>query len=254
MGEHPARGIVMTVTTSYCGPPLVPGEVLARFNLDPVAIGALVALALLQLHALRSASGGRRALAAGGWAVAGAAFFSPLCALSVALFSARVGQHMILVLVAAPLIAAGWPRRSGFSARRLAIDTACFGLALWFWHMPAPYAGTFRSDALYWTMHVTLFGSAVLLWRDLIHHEAEHAFAPVAAGLLTSVHMGLLGAVLTFAGVPLFAQHLATAPLWGMSAMTDQQLGGLLMWVPGIALFIGAARASLTLAMAPARH
>lgn len=239
----------MTIFTSYCGPPPDPVSLWTRFNFDPIAVAALILIAGLHLHRLGNSRPRERALAAGGWTAAAAAFFSPLCALSVSLFSARVGQHMVLVLIAGPMIAAAWPGGTAGSRRRLAVNAICFGLALWFWHMPAPYAATFRSDTVYWAMHLTLFGSAVLLWRDLLHHDAEHAFAPMAAGLFTSIHMGMLGAILTFAGIPLFAQHFATAPVWGMSALTDQQLGGLLMWVPGILLFIAVAKRSLDLVL-----
>ncbi len=60
------------------------------------------------------------------------------------------------------------------------------------------------------------------------------------------MQMGLLGAVLTFAGHPLFWPHLLTAPLWGLTALRDQQLGGVFMWVPGIGLFLFAALRSLS--------
>ncbi len=60
------------------------------------------------------------------------------------------------------------------------------------------------------------------------------------------MQMGLLGAVLTFAGHPLFLQHLTTAQVWGLSPLRDQQLGGTLMWVPGIVLFLFAALRSLS--------
>ncbi|NYH93793.1 cytochrome c oxidase assembly protein [Novosphingobium marinum] len=234
----------MEARVPYCGLPPLPGELLSRFNLDPVAIVVLLGIAIF--HVARIAPQGRsRTMAGTGWTIAAAAFFSPLCALSVALFSARIGQHMILVLLAAPLIAWGWPHRGKWSGRLLAANTACFALALWFWHMPGPYAATFRSDAVYWAMHLTLFGSAIFLWRDLLHHPAEQAFAPLAAGLMTTVQMGLLGAILTFAAIPLFGPHLATSGAWGLAPLADQQFGGLLMWVPGMVLFIWAAKVSL---------
>jgi putative membrane protein len=226
----------------YCGSPPHPGELLSRFNIDPLLILILAALCLWQLWAIRASalSRGRTwiALAVTGWGIAAAAFLSPLCALSVSLFSARVGQHMILILAAAPLIALGWPaqRRSG-GALQLWLSTAIFFVALWYWHMPAPYDATFASVPMYWSMHVTLFGSSILLWHSLLNHTRQHTAQALAAGLLTFLQMGLLGAVLTFADRPMFSSHLLTAPLWGLSALQDQQLGGALMWVPGIALF-----------------
>jgi putative membrane protein len=124
--------------------------------------------------------------------------------------------------------------------------TLFFFAALWFWHMPAPYDATFSATWIYWTMHGTLFGSALLLWRTLLHHPPARTTDVLAAGALTSIQMGLLGAVLTFAGHPLFYRHLLTSSLWGLTPLRDQQLGGVLMWVPGIALFVFAAVRSLS--------
>ena len=229
----------------YCGAPPAPGELLTRFNLDPMLVLALLALAVLHLTRLRGTALRTQLAASIGWALVAAALLSPLCALSVALFSARVGQHMILLLVAAPLIAYAWPRMQlsqrtrGRLAWQLWTPALAFFIALWFWHMPDPYDATFRSDVVYWSMHVTLFTTAALLWRALLHHVPEQTPEVVAIGALTSLHMSLLGAVLTFAGRPLFTWHiLAITDRWGLTPLQDQQLGGVLMWVPGMLLFL----------------
>ena len=237
-------------TIPYCGTPPLPGELLNRFNLDPVLIVALALLAGWHLLTLRR-SGRPMGVPATGWAVAAFAFLSPLCALSVSLFAARIGQHMILVLIAAPLIAAGSIRKTSTTGKKLIANSIAFALPLWFWHLPAPYMATFQSDWIYWTMHITLFGSAILLWRDLIHHRAADGLPVMAAGLITSVQMGLLGAILTFVATPLFPIHYLTSPPWGFTPLADQQLGGLLMWVPGILLFLLAAWRSLTIVLTP---
>ncbi len=228
----------------YCGAPPLPGTLLTRFNLDPLLMAALL-LALLLL--LRLARDGRaRSHALGGWSIAVVAFVSPLCALSVALFAARIAQHMLLLLAAAPLIALALPRGSGRHRRaRLWGAAGAFFIALWFWHMPEPYDATFASTAVYWAMHLTLLGSAIWLWREILQGEERHAIDVLAAGAFTSMHMGFLGAVLTMAGRPLFFWHLTTTQPWGFSPLEDQQLGGVLMWVPGIALFLWAALRTL---------
>jgi putative membrane protein len=228
----------------YCGVPPLPGEILRRFNLDPVLIGCLLLLAVSHVRAMRRSD--VAGYVAAGWLVAAAAFISPLCALSVSLFAARIAQHMILILIAAPLIALGLPLR-GLHRGRWPSWTAAgafFGL-LWFWHMPLPYDATFTSTPVYWSMHVTLFGSAILLWREILHHPGERAFEALAVGVLSSMQMGLLGAILTLAERPLFAPHLLTTQAWGFTPLEDQQLGGALMWVPGIALFLWASLRSL---------
>lgn len=218
----------------YCGAPPLPGELVGRFNLDPVLIVSLILLTCGHLRFCSDAPAERgRALA--GWAIAAAAFLSPLCALSVSLFAARVGQHMILVLIAAPLIAAALP--SGWRAP-LWPAVISFFLFLWFWHMPVPYDATFHSTVIYWSMHVTLFGSAIWLWRALLAHEPGTTMHVLAAGTVSSIQMGLLGAVLTLSDRPMFRWHYFTTQAWGLSPLADQQLGGALMWVPGCLLFL----------------
>jgi putative membrane protein len=247
----------------YCGTAPLPGQLLSRFNLDPLLIGALALICAWHLVALsrrrnaeptsRVESRHCRTYALCGWAVAAAAFISPLCALSVSLFSARIAQHMVLILLAAPLIARALPGSPPLGAQaagaplRLWTAAAVFFVALWFWHMPAPYEATFTSTWVYWSMHLTLFGSGILLWRELLGHPAQHAAQALAAGALTFVHMGLLGAVLALADRPMFQWHLLTTLPWGLSPLQDQQLGGTLMWVPGIALFLWSALRSIGL-------
>ncbi len=231
----------------YCGAPPEPVDWLSRFNFDPRLLFALALLAGAHLFLQRRDTG--RGLLAGGWAVAAFAFVSPLCALSVSLFSARVAQHMLLILAAAPLIASRWPMRRPPLWRA----TALFFLFLWFWHMPAPYDATFRSGALYWAMHVSLFGSAILLWAALLAYAREGAPAALVAGAVSSMQMGLLGAVLSLAGRPLFAPHYLTTAAWGFTPLSDQQLGGVIMWVPGIFLFLWLALRTAAGALSEAR-
>ncbi len=226
----------MVYGVPYCGTPPIPGALIGRFNTDPLLICTLFLIFLLHARSVR-ADRQRLSMAFAGWAVTAAAFLSPLCALSVALFSARVGQHMILLLVAAPLIASAFPARRE-SPGQLWPATTAFLIALWFWHMPAPYAATFRSTALYWTMHLTLFGSAIWLWSTLLAHPPRRAGAALAAGTLTSIQMGLLGAVLTLSNHAFFAPHYLTTSAWGLTPIGDQQLGGVLMWVPGCFFFL----------------
>lgn len=231
----------MTQAIAYCGTPPIPGDLAVRFNGDPVLIGSL--LVVTGLHLLWTRRAGHQPLKPlAGWAITAAALLSPLCALSVALFSARVGQHMILLLIAAPLIASSLPTPSG---RGLWPATGAFFAALWFWHMPTPYDATLSSTPIYWAMHVSLFGTGVWLWRELLGSSSLQALQAIAAGTISSMQMGLLGAVLALASHPMFSAHLFTSEAWGLTPLADQQLGGVLMWVPGIALFLGVALRSL---------
>jgi putative membrane protein len=220
-----------------------------RFNLDPVLIVALLLLLAWQVR-IRSRDAAPRAgrdclYAALGWFIAAAALISPLCALSVALFSARVTQHMLLILAAAPLIARALPRGPIAGTWPTWLSAGLFFAFLWIWHMPIPYEATFESPIAYWIMHVTLFGSGVLLWRELLHHCPVHTPQALTVGMLTFMHMGLLGAVLSLARHPMYWSHLLTTEAWGLTPLQDQQLGGAIMWVPGIALFLWLALRSI---------
>src|SRR5688500_9204332 len=140
----------------YCGLAPVPADAWQRWNLDPLLIAALAALSLV--CAMRS----RAALA--GCAVAALAWLTPLCALGVALFSARVAQHLLLTLVAAPLLACGLERRA-HSGAQIAAACCAFAAVFWIWHAPAPYDATRYSSLVYWASHLSLLGAAVWLWR-----------------------------------------------------------------------------------------
>lgn len=253
----------------YCGTPPLPAELWARWNLDPILIACLGAVVIL--YALGARRRGtietrRRAAFYAGWFITAAALVSPLCPLSVSLFAARVGQHAVLILIAAPLVMAGRP----FFALRAILPpmgslvgllrflrvmaaplpaAALFAVLLWFWHMPAPYAATFGSDVVYWTMHLTMFGSALLLWGALSLQHEKALPQVVAAGILSAVQMTFLGALITLTPHPLYGPHMFTTAAWGLSPLQDQEIGGLIMWVPGCAVFLAVAIGGLILAM-----
>lgn len=216
----------------YCGPGPAPAEWLARWNLDPVLIAALaVGLGLV----LWRSSGRERAAGVAAVGVLAVIFVSPLCALSSALFAARTVHHVLLVAVAAPLIAACLPRpRTG----PLALATFAQAAVFWAWHAPAAYGWALSNDAAYWLMQLSLLGSAVWFWAAVRRASAPGA---VAALLLAMVAMGLLGALLTFTGQPVYAPHLLTTGAWGLSPLEDQQAAGLIMWAPAAAVYLAAA-------------
>ncbi len=204
---------------AYCGVAEAPRDSWVTFNPDPFVLIGLLVLCIWQRH---SASG----LAATG-AIA-VAFISPICALSAILFSARVVHHVLLIAVAAPLLAMALPT---VRPQRILVPFVVAVVVLWIWHIPTAYDAALGNIAIYWVMQATLFASAFVLWRGILHPDQPTSRA-LCYVFGSYVQMAMLGALLTFAPDQLYAVH-ATAPyLLGTTPLADQQLGGLIMWIP----------------------
>ncbi|HEX6898404.1 MAG TPA: cytochrome c oxidase assembly protein [Thermoanaerobaculia bacterium] len=202
---------------------------------------------------------------AAGWLSLLAALVSPLHTLGGILFSAHMVQHEVLILIAAPLLVLGrpliaflwalpqedreragrWARSPGFSRvwRSLTAPLAVWtihGVALWLWHLPGLYQAALRNEFLHILEHLSFFGSAVLFWWALIHGRFGRLGYGVAVlwVFTTSLHSGVLGALLTFAPRLWYPIYAARTGEWGLSALEDQQLAGLIMWVPAGFVFI----------------
>ncbi len=214
---------------SYCGPPALPDDVWTRWNFEPGLLAGLVLMAGIGALLLRHATRGRQMAFAGAWLLSAILFVSPLCALTVSLFSARVGHHVLLTMMVAPLLAlalpAHWGRWMG-----LLLPLVVSTIALWLWHSPDIYASAFMHPALYWAMQLSLLGSFTWLWLGLL--RSASAMAAGLTALTSAIQMGMLGALLVFAASPLYVPHFATSLAFGLSPLDDQQLGGLIMWVP----------------------
>jgi putative membrane protein len=222
-----------TATIAYCGPAAVPGDLLTRWNFDPLLVAALAALAIV-------IASGRVANSRAGWAailLMATIFISPLCALSSALFSARVLHHVLLIAAVAPLLALAVPLRR-MPSPPLAALVGLHTIILWIWHMPAPYAWGLASVPAYWLMQASLLVSAWFLWRAIFVSTAQPG-AALFALVATIGQMGLLAALIVFAPRPLYAVHFASTAAWGMNPLADQQLAGLLMWVPASLPYLG---------------
>lgn len=261
-------------TLPYCGAPPHPGALWGRWNLDPILLCALALALLAYVFAIRRLgkagrpiSSARQAAFVTGWLVGALALISPLCPLSVSLFAARVAQHMILALVAAPLILLGRPGSAAAAlvprlARSLEQSTVlralrsplasglAFALALWFWHAPGPYDATFTSPLIYWLMHLSVFAAALLVWSVLLDPRSDQVAQGLAVGGASTVQMSLLGAIITLTPHALYSPHIITPYAWGLTQAQDQQMGGLIMWVPGCTVFLVATLFNLGRAMA----
>ncbi|MCX7561238.1 cytochrome c oxidase assembly protein [Sulfitobacter sp. F26204] len=203
----------------YCGPPPLPEDLWSSWNLDPLLLATLIGMTIL----FRRAPSGLAAVA-----ILAVAFVSPLCALSSALFSARVVHHVLLIAAAAPLLAMALRRQPSHG---IALPFVASALVLWGWHHPVAYDLALANVAVYWLMQISLLTSAVWFWRTVLRSDnvpVERLVYVVAC----FAQMGMLGALLTFAPNALYAAH-AFAPLdWGLTPLRDQQFGGLIMWVP----------------------
>lgn len=223
----------------YCGEAPGPEAWLNRWNFDPVLMVALTLWAVALLRpAGRSTAPIRQCSLWFAWGLAVLLYVSPLCALSSAFFTIRVIHHIALVLLVAPMLAHGlspWLRPFPMPLWACtAIAAACF----WLWHAPAPYAAALSSNATYALMQLTLLASAVGFWLAV---QRSHPPAAMGAILATTVLMGLLGALITFAARPLYAPHFASTLSWGVSPLEDQQLAGITMWAPGSLAYLAAA-------------
>jgi putative membrane protein len=207
---------------------------------------------------------------AGGWLALFVALVSPLHPWGEVLFSAHMTQHEVLMLVAAPLLVLAhplvpflwalpgrWRRSIGAAGKRRAIQKpwravthplvawAIHALALWVWHAPALFQATLRSDFVHTLQHLCFLGSALLFWWALVH--GRQGLMGYGAAVLymftTSVHSGVLGALITFASAVWYPAYAQTTQSWGLTPLEDQQLGGLIMWVPAATVYVIAALA-----------
>jgi len=189
-------------------------------------------------------------------------FVSPLHGLAGRFFVAHMGEHELLMAIAAPLFALSRPlgamlwalpqaaRQAIGSASgavlplwrwlmRPAVATLAHGLAIWVWHLPRLFDAALDSTALHALQHLCFLASALVFWSALLNDRTGRGHgAAVVYLFLTAAHTSLLGAMLVF------SRRLWYAPSpGGLAPMDDQQLAGLVMWVPGGLVYAVAALA-----------
>ena len=229
----------------------------------PLALSALwYAIGLRALW--RSSAPGRGirrwevACFATGWLALALALVSPLHPLGEVLFSAHMVQHELLMVVAAPMLVLGrplvpyvwalsprWRRSLGDAARAGAVRAAWSGLtrpsttwllhaaAIWIWHAPALYEATLDSAVVHTAQHVSFLATALLFWWSVLRGTRLGYGASVAYLFATMLHTSALGVVLAFGSSLWYPSYAATTMRWGLTPLDDQQLGGLIMWIPG---------------------
>lgn len=189
---------------------------------------------------------------------------SPLDPLSSQLASAHMVQHMTIMTVAAPLIALGAPalliglglpptgrvalrRVSRFLRFMLGpVDKSLVGcwivyaLAMWTWHFPMFYESALRNPLIHDLQHLTFFLAAVFFWQPIVDpffRPKQNRGAAVFYLFTTTLHATILGAFMTIAPTAWYPHYEGITELWGLSAIEDQQLAGLIMWMPACAAY-----------------
>jgi putative membrane protein len=269
--------------------PLDVHQLLGAWEFDPIVVlGLILSAALYVMGTLRiwrttrvGCGVGRFELSCflGGWSALFLALVSPLHPWGRVLFSAHMGQHEVLMLVAAPLLVLSRPilpwlkalPSSWASALARAANGkvwrpfwsgvtqpftawAVHALALWIWHLPSLFSATIDNDWIHSFQHLSFLGSATLFWWAVLHgpRRALNYGAAVLYMFTTAMHSGLLGALLSCSNTVLYPVYANTTQDWGLTPIEDQQLGGLIMWVPAglvyvfaaLALFVGWLRES----------
>jgi putative membrane protein len=276
------RTIALTalLTTAAAGAALAHGGEVhgteATWTFDPWIVGPLLAIGMPYLFGAwmlgrRTTIGYRArmwsAAAFGlGWLSLAGALVSPLHWLGEHLFTFHMIEHEIVMAVSAPLLIAArpigtmlWalPRRARLMAGRLlrrrgivtAWDwlssggnaTVLHGIAIWAWHAPVLFDAAVTNVAMHRLQHLSFLLTAMLFWWSVLYRShpgvaAWHLF-------VTMIHTSILGALMALAPKVLYQAQTATALEWGLTPLQDQQLAGLIMWIPAGTVYAGAAMA-----------
>jgi cytochrome c oxidase assembly factor CtaG len=198
------------------------------------------------------------------------ALISPLHWLGEHLFTFHMIEHEIVMAVSAPLIVLarpvglllwGLPKRArlglGAAMRTPLIRrswdwstgatsaTAIHGVAIWGWHLPFLFDAAVTNTAMHRLQHLSFFATAVLFWWAVVWKSdygaaAWHMF-------LTMLHTSILGALMALAPRVLYIAQTQTDSAWGLTPLEDQQLAGMIMWVPAGTIYAAAAMTMLAL-------
>lgn len=210
----------------------------------------------------------RGLLFASGWLILAAAVVSPLHEAGERSFTAHMIEHELMMLVAAPLLVAsepiavmlwalpgnarkvvgGWGRRPVIALPwRIFADpvvaTTLQAAALWLWHAPMLFDLALASDGWHVAQHVSFLVTALFFWTAMFHRRRSRGMAALCL-FATTIIGGALGAFMAFSESPWYAGYAAMglAPM-GLTPAEDQQLAGLLMWIPGGLVHAGVALA-----------
>lgn len=249
----------------------------AEWGLEPgIVLPLLVAGAWYARGALvlrsRSTRAPRTAAVAAfavGWITLVIALVSPMHGLSEQLFSAHMVQHELLMALAAPLLVAARPGPAllwalGPSARAPLVGVLraeavrgtwhgvtqplaawlIQGIVIWGWHAPPLFQATLHSELVHAAQHISFLAGAVLFWWSIVNCRRSARGLAILSLFTTAVHTGVLGALMSFAHTPWYPDYAGRVAAWGLSPLGDQQLAGLIMWIPASAAYLVAALAT----------
>jgi putative membrane protein len=244
---------------------MTPAEVWSHWNTNPLILASILLPVYLFLSGAMTyrVSRWRTAAFFGGVAALFVALISPLDAVSEALFFAHMVQHLLLMVVAAPLLMLSRPgapvlRGLWANLRRAAgrlytplLQNLWHGLTqplpvtilhvatVWLWHIPGLYSAAFVHPALHLFEHASFFIPAALYWWMIIN-SSDYG-ARVISVFVVMMSTGLPGALMTFANAAWYVDHAPYVAAWGLTPLEDQQLAGLMMWIPAGLVYVIAA-------------
>jgi cytochrome c oxidase assembly factor CtaG len=234
------------------------GVTFSDWAFEPPIVAPLLVAAAWYAAGVRTlwSQGGRRVVDsravtafAAGCGVMALALLSPLHEASERLFSAHMIQHELLMLWALPprgrMVvghAVRWPAWRGVwrGVSRPMSAWLIHAVVIWGWHLPVLFQAALHNDVLHGLQHLSFLGSALIFWWAILHPRRQAALGLSVLYLFTTaVHTAVLGALITFARAPWYPAYVAPAAGWG--PLEDQQLAGLVMWIPaGLAYLVAA--------------
>jgi putative membrane protein len=252
-------------------PPSFP-SVLLSWRFDPLVVLPLLLVGALYAWAVRRVDAAhptnrqprhRTWLFMAGLASIGIALASPIEAYEGALFSVHMVQHMLLELVAAPLLLAGGPITltlrvaSPLVRRRLlavlqsrlvhlvsfpVVAWVLFAAVNWGWHFSTLYDQALENQLLHYFQHATFLGAALLFWWPAIGVDPSPWRLPHPMRLfylfLAMPQNSFLGVALLQTTTVLYPHYVTNVRSWGPTPLEDQHLGGIIMWVFGDVAFL----------------
>lgn len=257
---------------AHVGRPPQPHDLWTSWNIDPVVAVPLVVAAWLYLRGLSRGpeairpSRGRMAATISAGMIVAVAVMSPIDGLGTALAGAHMVQHLLLTLAAAPLLIAGRPwqvipwgverglrKRLGRNRRTWAkaaaavanpwVAAGVYIVVLTVWHGRTPYELALASPVVHGLEHVTFLIAGLVFWAAIARGVAPRSTPDGSTILLlfaAAMHGVFLSALMTFASSAWYPSYATTAPAWGLSALADQHLAGVIMWIWGSLVYVGA--------------